>query len=255
MPYALNKGIRIHYHLEGQGPPLLMIHGWSDSLDDWYDHGYVDVLKSKYQMILLDARGHGRSDKPHAPEAYNMDVVVSDVVTVLDHLGLDQTVYLGHSMGARIGFSLADIVPERISAFILGSSSLGNDKPYRYHRRARRLNYGMERYLEGVESRGGRMEPEGHRDRFLANDALALSALTTAIGNSPGLESLLPNLDTPVLIYAGSEDTVHQNAQEAAESGPTASFASLTGLDHDGAFRRSDMVVPHVESFLDSLNR
>ena len=110
----------------------------------------------------------------------------------------------------------------------------------------------MERYLAGVESRYGRMEPEDHRERFLANDALALSALTTAIGNSPGLESLLPNIDTPVLIYAGSEDVIHPYAQKAAESGPTASFVSLTGLDHDAAFKRSDIVVPYFENFLAS---
>jgi pimeloyl-ACP methyl ester carboxylesterase len=252
MPYAPNNGVRIHYHVEGHGPALMMMHGWSDSLEDWHDHGYVDAMKSSYRMIVVDARGHGRSDKPHAPEAYAMDTMVSDMLAVLDQLGIDQTAYMGHSMGARMGYSLASIAPERITAFILGSSAPDNDRPYRYHRRARRLGYGMERYLAGVESRYGRMEPEDHRERFLANDALALSALTTAIGNSPGLESLLPNMDTPVLIYAGSEDVIHPYAQKAAESGPTASFVSLTGLDHDAAFKRSDMVVPHVEKFLAS---
>ena len=107
MPYAPNNGVRIHYHLEGHGPPLMMLHGWSDSLVDWHTSGYVDALKSNYHLILVDARGHGHSDKPHAPEAYVMDALVSDVVAVLDHLGLDQTVYWGHSMGGRIGFSVA----------------------------------------------------------------------------------------------------------------------------------------------------
>jgi pimeloyl-ACP methyl ester carboxylesterase len=254
MPYTLNNDVRIHYHVEGQGPPLLMIHGWSDSLDDWYDHGYVDAMKSNYQMIMVDARGHGKSDKPHAPEAYGMDAMGSDILAVMDRLSLDQIAFLGHSMGARIGYSLADSIPERINAYILGSSSPENDRPDRYHKRARRLNYGMEHYLAGVEERRGRMESEAHRDRFLANDALALSALTTALGDSPGTASVLAAMDTPVLMYAGTEDQIHPHMQKAAESNSIASFVSLTGLNHDSAFSRSDMVVPHVESFLASVS-
>ena len=103
MPYALNNGIRIHYHVEGHGPALMMMHGWSDSLEDWHDHGYVDAMKSRYQMMVVDARGHGRADKPHAPEAYAMDTMVSDMLAVLDQLGIDQTGYMGLSMGARLG--------------------------------------------------------------------------------------------------------------------------------------------------------
>jgi len=184
-----------------------------------------------------------------------MDALVSDVVAVLDDLSLDQAVYWGHSMGGRIGFSLASDFPERINAFVLGSVNPGNDNPERYHRRARALRQGMGRYLAGVESRWGRMETEDHRDRFLANDALALSALTTAIGNSPGMEGVLSELDTPVLMYAGSDDLIHPHAQKAADSGSTASFVSLLGLTHDSAFKRSDLIVPHVESFLASISR
>ena len=255
MPYALNNGIRIHYHVEGQGPPVMMIHGWSDSLEDWHTNGYVNALKSSYQMILMDARGHGLSDKPRAPEAYVMDALVSDVVAVLDHLGLEQAAYWGHSMGGRIGFSLATNSPERVSAFILGSIDPTNNSPERFHRRARNLSHGMERYLAGVESRWGRMETEEHRDRFLANDALALSALTTSLGNSFGMEGVLSGLDKPIMMYAGSDDSFHSGAQKAAESAPSASFVSLDGLNHDSAFKCSDMVVPHVDNFLTQASR
>lgn len=65
MAYADNNGIRIHYQVEGDGPPLVLQHGYSDSLESWYEFGYVDKLKSQCQLILIDARGHGASDKPH----------------------------------------------------------------------------------------------------------------------------------------------------------------------------------------------
>ncbi len=69
MPYADNEGVRIFYEVVGDGPPLVLQHGMMMSLRRWSMAGYVDALKSKYRLILIDARGHGQSDKPHDPAA------------------------------------------------------------------------------------------------------------------------------------------------------------------------------------------
>jgi pimeloyl-ACP methyl ester carboxylesterase len=79
MPYANNQGIRIHYQVEGAGAPLVLQHGYSDSVESWYEQGYVAALQSTYQLILIDARGHGASDKPHDPAAYEMQRQVADI--------------------------------------------------------------------------------------------------------------------------------------------------------------------------------
>ena len=55
MPYADNGGARIHYQVEGEGPPLVLQHGFSESVVDWYEAGYVDALRSDYRLILIDA--------------------------------------------------------------------------------------------------------------------------------------------------------------------------------------------------------
>src|SRR5207237_3323115 len=65
MPYANNQGVRIHYRVEGEGLPLVLQHGYTQSLEHWYQCGYVDALKAHYRLVLVDARGHGGSDKPH----------------------------------------------------------------------------------------------------------------------------------------------------------------------------------------------
>jgi pimeloyl-ACP methyl ester carboxylesterase len=70
MPYAHNAGVRIHSQVEGEGCPLVLQHGFSESVVDWYESGYVDALSRDYRLILIDARGHGTSDKPHDPDAY-----------------------------------------------------------------------------------------------------------------------------------------------------------------------------------------
>jgi alpha/beta hydrolase fold len=70
MPYTDNHGVRIHYQVEGSGPPLILQHGFTDSLETWYELGYVGALSRERQLILVDARGHGASDKPHHTAAY-----------------------------------------------------------------------------------------------------------------------------------------------------------------------------------------
>jgi pimeloyl-ACP methyl ester carboxylesterase len=53
--------------VEGNGPPIVLGHGVTDSSDVFYERGYVAALKPKYRLVLVDARGHGQSDKPHDP--------------------------------------------------------------------------------------------------------------------------------------------------------------------------------------------
>jgi pimeloyl-ACP methyl ester carboxylesterase len=68
MPYASNERIRIHYRTEGAGPPLVLQHWSLATMECWYDYGYVAALKNDYRLVLLDARGHGASDKCNWPQ-------------------------------------------------------------------------------------------------------------------------------------------------------------------------------------------
>ena len=62
MPYVNNADVRIHYHIEGAGPDLILQHGLTNSIGNWYAYGFVEELKKSYRLILIDARGHGKSD-------------------------------------------------------------------------------------------------------------------------------------------------------------------------------------------------
>ena len=61
MPHANNQGVRIHYEVEGDGPPFVLLHGGLSNLEVWYEIGYVESLKKDYKLILIDARGYGAS--------------------------------------------------------------------------------------------------------------------------------------------------------------------------------------------------
>jgi pimeloyl-ACP methyl ester carboxylesterase len=121
MLYADNRGIRIHYRVEGEGPPLILQHGFTQSIDDWYDFGYVDALKRDYRLILLDARGHGQSDKPHDPSAYRLNKRVADVTSVAD-AGVAKAHFWGYSMGGWIGFGMAKYAPGRVDCLVIGGA-------------------------------------------------------------------------------------------------------------------------------------
>src|SRR5215469_10317577 len=120
MPYARNGSVRIHYEVEGEGPALVLQHGFSESVIDWYESGYVNALKTDYRLILIDARGHGSSDKPHDPDAYVLNRRVGDVAAVLDALEIATVVYWGYSMGGWIGFGMAKYAKERVRALVIG---------------------------------------------------------------------------------------------------------------------------------------
>ena len=66
MPYADNGSVRIYYQVEGEGPALVLQHGFTESAVDWYEAGYVEALRPDFRLILIDARGHGASAPPPA---------------------------------------------------------------------------------------------------------------------------------------------------------------------------------------------
>ena len=260
MAYANNNGIRIHYEVEGKGPPLVLQHGFSGQLGTWYDLGYVKALKSDYMLILVDARGHGDSNKPHDPAAYDLRLRVGDVTAVLDDLGISKAHYFGYSMGGRIGFGIAKYAAERFHSLILGGMHPYARDPAPYAQRIQMLrDGGMEAMVAAWESQAGPMGSE-MKARLLANDAEALIAATQAYFDAPSmstpepmflsLEEVLPSMTMPCLVFVGEADDYYAGARECIAHMPDPTFFSLPGLNHGEAAQRSDLVLPHVIDFL-----
>ena len=244
MPYANNQGVRLHYEVEGAGPPLVLHHGTVGSWEDWKDLGYVDVLRRDHQLILLDARGHGASDKPYEPQAYDLSLRVADVTRVLDDLHIRQAHFFGYSLGGWIGFGLAKYAPERLNSLILGGAH-----PYAENMQAFRELLPTEPagFLAIAEHMFGRYMTPALRARLLANDIKALGALTQ---DRTSLVEILPTILKPCLLFVGEADPRLPQVQESVKHIANATFFSLPTCDHVAAFARSDLVLPHVSSFL-----
>lgn len=258
MPYAVNQGVRIHYEVEGEGLPLVMMHGFSGSLEGWYDYGYAQELRKNYRLILMDARGHGASDKPHDVEAYRPNLFAGDIVAVLDDLGVKKAHYYGYSQGGAIGFkSVARYALSRFYSLIIGGMS-----PYSVTAEGEKqwsqqltsamqtaVKEGMGSFIAFNEKIFGPMPPAA-KARTLKNDPSALIAMRKAYAEWPGASDILASITVPCLVFAGEADAYYLKAKEGAEHMPDATFVSFPGLNHIECSRRSDLVIPHIKKFL-----
>jgi len=248
MPYANNYGVRIYYEVEGEGPPLILLHGLTEDSGWWRDSGYVESLRNDYRLILIDARGHGASDKPHIPDAYKLELLVSDIVEVLNDLGISKAHFLGFSMGGWIGFGIGKYASERFHSLIIGAMS-----PYREPNAPNitfeRLKKGKDFIWPEIENMMGPWITPQLRARLRANDLEALIALVSKDWML-SLEGVLPTMTMPCLLFAGEADLYYPGAKRCADSMPNATFVSFPNLGHMDTLFRSDLVMPYIKKFL-----
>jgi pimeloyl-ACP methyl ester carboxylesterase len=120
--YFDSSGVRIRYVDRGKGEPVVLLHGNGGSLQGWIDAGIVASLERDYRVIAFDARGHGKSGKPHEVSAYGQQMGL-DAIRLLDHLGLTRAHFVGYSMGASILGKLVTTHPSRFITLTMGGST------------------------------------------------------------------------------------------------------------------------------------
>lgn len=258
MPSVSNDGVNIYYELEGSGPPLVLVHQLMQNLQAWRSTGYVKELEKDYRLVLIDPRGHGQSDKPHSKEDYLPERMASDVLAVVNDLGLDRFSYLGYSLGGMIGCVILLSVPERLQSLLLGGIDLYS-APTEAEKQAAAAGRAM--LLKATAAGGGPAAlklmdaggtpvPPGLRYVLMNNDTEALAAAIDGMLTWPGIGQLLPGITTPCLVWAGSADVMHDRIRDAAAQIPAATFVSLPGLNHEEAALRGDLILPHIRQFL-----
>ena len=262
MPYFGNEGIKLYYEVEGEGPPVVMLHGLTGSIEEsWRQTNWVENLKDRYRLILLDCRGHGKSDKPRGSSYYGQKMV-EDVVKLLEHLSIDKANIFGYSMGANITFQLLMTKPEIIICAILGGFVLTlNEKE---------ISKDIERtkqMMEGFKAENINQvrKPFARVFRMFAesgnNDLLALAAERAGslenwfkiLATPAQRREALKNIKVPVMTVVGSTELLFGDKTLVAQIVPDACHFQIQGKDHatmipDPKFR---MV---VKAFLDFVN-
>ena len=230
MPELDVAGVNIHYEVDGEGPPVVLIHGFAASIElNWRAPGVIDaIMKSGRKVVAIDCRGHGKSEKPHDPEAYRGTRMADDAINVMDHLGIEKADLCGYSMGGFLSASLLTRRPERFNSVIL--SGVGDILVTGSFPRER--TDAIARALESIE--GAQDNEVGKQFRIFAersgNDLDALAAMQRA-GRSGFDGSKLAAVKLPVMVLVGEGDTLIVSAEKLAAAIPGAKHVKVPG-DH-----------------------
>jgi pimeloyl-ACP methyl ester carboxylesterase len=240
-------GTKLAYEVEGTGPPVVLLHGLSVDTDtNWKAPGIWSALVAADRRVIgLDARGHGRSDKPHQPSAYENDAMVRDVSALLDELQLEETDLVGYSMGASTALQFAAST-HRLRRLVLGG--IGGD-PKKWGTPEAERPAMAKRWLAGLEAddpatledpvaRGARKVFESR-----GNDLEAIAALLRSDRTHLSPEMASTDVRVPTLVVCGDRDA---SPVELAAALPDGSALVLKG-DHESVVVNPELATAIVE--------
>ncbi|QQS46536.1 MAG: alpha/beta hydrolase [Acidobacteriota bacterium] len=120
--FTTKDGVKIHYLIQGKGTPVVLIHGYTGSAyGNWFRNGVAQALVKNHQVVAIDCRNHGLSDKPDGPTGFGK---AEDVIEMIDHLRIQRAHFHGYSMGGAIVGRLLGMIPERMITASFGGSGI-----------------------------------------------------------------------------------------------------------------------------------
>ena len=224
-----SDGVEIAYIDEGEGDPIILVHGFASNVTfNWVDPGWVKHLtRAGRRVIAFDNRGHGQSQKLYETEAYGAPLMADDVRRLMDHLNLDRADVMGYSMGARISAFLGIKAPERVRSLVFGG-----------------LGGNMIRGMAGTGPIANALEAPSIDDvknptartfrAFAEQTGSDLKALAACIRSSrdPITVENVAALSCPVLVAVGTLDVIAGPAEDLAKLIPGAKALPLQNRDH-----------------------
>lgn len=232
----------------GPGPLTVLLHGFaSHHAETWVEPGTVAALVAAGRRVVApDARGHGRSARPHEVEAYADDAMVHDARALLDHLGVTEprsVEVAGYSMGSVVSTRW---VPgdDRVRALVLGGVGdhvADGSRAAIRGKLAKYLAADDPATIRNAWLRGIRIEFEAR-----GNDCRALAALDAAGQDDPTAEHLAGLGAVPVLVLTGAEDSLVGAPEALAARIPGARSRTVPG-DHPEAMKHPDFGAAVVE--------
>lgn len=258
------NGCQVSYELAGSGPPVVMIHGLGGSRRIWT--GLRDELAAAFTVVAYDLRGAGDTVETGSTKDFSLAVWSDDLRGLVEALGIERPVLVGHSLGACIAIKHALAWPSRVAALVL----MGADPEL--SRLAPRMEkvveligrVGMEEWVTEHWSKNTPFSQaslsrspeilEEYRAMVLANDPEAYVRTCRAIARMESLAGELGGVSQPSLVIAGSDDdrTLPASGRELASALADASFVELAGVGHTMPLEAPGAVGAAIREFLAS---
>ena len=234
MPYVLNQGLRLHYEVHGNGQPVVLLHGGTVSFEHNYAiYGWIKRLNDcGLQVIGLDFRGHGKSDKPHDVESYGTANLASDVTALLEHLQLCRTALIAYSIGTAVALHLLQGSPERFAraALVATGDGLIGVPPHTFARITPALAVVLAR-TEYPRDLPRHLAAYWNFVEQTAGDRAALHAFAQASYPPLSVEQAAA-IRTPILVVSGENDPVLGRGPRLASSLGNGEYLEVAGADH-----------------------
>jgi pimeloyl-ACP methyl ester carboxylesterase len=253
-----SNGVAIHYLVEGEGEPVVLIHGFAaNARVIWALPGTLGALARDHRVIALDCRGHGKSGKPHDPKKYGNEMI-EDVVRLLDHLKIDRAHVVGYSMGSVIALKLATQHPQRVRSLVLaGGGLVWADSENLFTRELPESLENGKGFLPLFRRLVPREKPPTEEQLQLFNQVLLAmndpKALSAMLRGSRQLvvedSEAIKRVQAPTLLLVGSIDPILEAIEPLRRLLPNVRYVEIKGADHLATFSRPEFAA-HLKDFL-----
>jgi 2-succinyl-6-hydroxy-2,4-cyclohexadiene-1-carboxylate synthase len=266
-PQTCHTAMRYNVLVAGEGPPLVLLHGFTGCAAGWAPQ--IAVFKRDFTCIAVDLPGHGGTDAPADPACYGMASTVADLVALLGQLGFARATWLGYSMGGRIALGVGVFAPDAVAALVLEGATPGIADPAERAARvasdealaarierdgiAPFVDYWERLPLFATQARLPEERRAALRRQRLANDPQGLANSLRGIGQGaqPPLFDRLGEVRAPTLLLAGAKDTKFRAlAATMAARLPAAHVALIPGAGHAAHFEQPEAFNAEVVRFL-----
>ena len=207
-------GVKIYYEDHGDGPPILLSHGYSATAQMWANQ--IEALKGQYRVIVWDMRGHGQSDSPEDQAQYSHALTVGDMGALLDACGIEKAIIAGRSLGGYVSLAFYAAHPERTQALMLFDTGPGfkrAESREAWNETAEKRAVSFE--SEGLSALGKSPEVQQSTHRSAQGLARAARGMLSQF-DSTVIESL-SSVAVPTLALVGSEDKPFLGAADYME--------------------------------------
>jgi 3-oxoadipate enol-lactonase len=257
------NGIIMAYEDQGNGDPLVLLHGLCGSSKYW--DNVIPLLSAHYRVIATDLRGHGQSGVSSEP--YTMELMASDIVELMEKLDISKAILLGHSLGGYVTLALAEKYPDKLSGFaLIHSSGFPDDDKGKANRTKAIegiLEHGIEPFIDGSNPRlfaPAHLESmkeivEKIRQIGITTDPQGAVNVLAGMREREDRNRVIADAQVPVLLLAGAEDQIIPLDKAFAIQGPHISQVKIANTGHLSMQEQPAALVSEILSFVKRVYR